>query len=318
MTKAIDLRSDTVTLPTPAMRDAMARAELGDDVYGEDPTVNALEAEVASLLGKEAGMFTPSGTMANQIGIWLHTRPGDEALVSEGAHLMLYESGAAPALSGLQLTVIGRGGLFTGADVEAAYKIDNGHYAPTRLVAIENTHNRGGGRVFPQNMIVEVAGTARRLGVALHLDGARLWNAHIATDVALSTLAAPFDTVSVCLSKGLGAPVGSVLTGPRALMERARRRRKMLGGGMRQAGVLAAAGRYALAHHIARLVEDHASCRAYAEGIAKLAGVRLDLASVETNLCIFELSSEVPIDAAAFVTKAKARAGPPGQCRRTA
>jgi threonine aldolase len=202
--------------------------------------------------------------------------------------------------------VIGRGGLFTGADVEAAYKIDNGHYAPTRLVAIENTHNRGGGRVFPQNMIVEVAATARRLGVALHLDGARLWNAHIATGVALSTLAAPFDTVSVCLSKGLGAPVGSVLTGPRALMERARRRRKMLGGGMRQAGVLAAAGRYALAHHIARLADDHASCRAYAEGIVHLAGVRLDLASVETNLCIFELTSEVPIDAAAFVTKAKA------------
>ncbi len=303
----IDLRSDTVTRPTSAMREAMARAEVGDDVYGEDPTVNALQEEVAALLGKEAALFVPSGTMANQIGIWLHARPGDEVLCGEGAHVMLYEGGAGPALSGVQLTQIGKGGLFRAGDVEAAYKDDNVHHPPTRLVAVENTHNRAGGRVFPRGEVAAIAAAARRLGLALHLDGARLWNAHVATGTPLGELAAPFDTVSVCLSKGLGAPVGSLIAGTRAHVDRARRRRKMLGGGMRQAGVLAAAGRHAIAHHVARLAEDHASCRAFAERIATAPGVRLDLDTVETNLCIFELAETVPFDAAAFVDRARVR-----------
>ena len=289
------------------MRRAMAEADVGDDVYGEDPSVLALEREVAERLGKEASLFTPSGTMANQIGIWLHTRPSDEVHVSDGAHVMLYESGAGPALSGVQLTVVGRGGTFSGREVEAAYKPDNGHYPPTRLVCVENTHNRAGGIVVPQAQVLDVAATARRLGLALHLDGARLWNAHVATKRPLAELAAPFDTISVCLSKGLGAPVGSVLAGSRELMGRARRRRKMLGGGMRQVGILAAAGLYALQHHVMRLVEDHANARAFAMLVAQHPSIALDLDTVQTNLCIFELRESVALDAAAFVEAARAR-----------
>jgi threonine aldolase len=306
VSRPIDLRSDTVTRPTAAMRQAMASADVGDDVYGEDPTVNALEAEVASLLGKEAGLFTPSGTMANQIGLWLHARAGDEVLVGESAHLMLYESGAGPALSGVQLTVIGKGGLFSADDVVAAYKPDEGHYPPTRALAFENTHNRAGGRVFPQAQLLEAAAAARRLGLSLHLDGARLWNAHVATGVPLAVLAQPFDTVSVCLSKGLGAPAGSVLCTSQEGIKRARRRRKMLGGGMRQAGVLAAAGRHALQHHLPRLADDHLACRAFAEAVAALPGVVVELDAVQTNLCIFDLAPSLPLDAEAFVARARA------------
>jgi threonine aldolase len=307
MQRTIDLRSDTVTQPTPAMREAMARAEVGDDVYGEDPSVLALEHEVAQRLGKAAGLFTPSGTMANQIGLWLHARPGEEVLVSHGAHLMIYETGAGPALSGLQLTAIGAGWLFSAADVEAAFTPDGDHNPVTRVVAFENTHNRGGGRIFPHAQLLATAAAARRLGLALHLDGARLWNAHVATGMTMAEHAAPFDTVSVCLSKGLGAPVGSVLCGPEPLVRRARRRRKMLGGGMRQAGILAAAGRYALAHHVARLAEDHAHARLFADGLAKAPGVVVDPRSVETNLCIFDLAPDAPIDAVGFVERAKAK-----------
>lgn len=303
----IDLRSDTVTKPTPAMRRVMAEAEVGDDVYGEDPSVLALEHDVAAMLGKEAGLFTPSGTMANQIGIWSHTHPSDEVLVSEGAHVMLYECGAAPALSGVQLTVVGRGGTFSGRDVEAAYKADNGHYPPTRLVCLENTHNRGGGIVVPQAQVLDVARASRKLGLALHLDGARLWNAHVATKLSLAELAAPFDTVSVCLSKGLGAPIGSVLTGAKDLILRARRRRKMLGGGMRQAGILAAAGRHAIEHHLARLADDHVSAREFAVLVAQHPHIVIDLATVQTNLCIFELRESAALDAAAFVDAARTR-----------
>jgi threonine aldolase len=301
----IDLRSDTVTRPSLAMRKAMADAEVGDDVYGEDPTCNDLEAEIAAALGKEAGLFTPTGTMANQIAIWLHARPSEEILVSEGAHLMLYESGAGPALSGVQLTVIGKAGLYASGDVVAAYKVDNGHYAPTRAVFVENTHNRGGGCVFPQDQIVEIAATARKLELSLHLDGARLWNAHVATGLSLATLAAPFDTVSVCLSKGLGAPAGSVLAGGADAIRRARRRRKMLGGGMRQAGILAAGARHAFHHNIPRLADDHAACRAFAEAIATVPGIAVDLATVQTNLCIFDLQPALALDAAAFVQRAR-------------
>jgi threonine aldolase len=305
----IDLRSDTVTRPTPGMREAMARAEVGDDVYGEDPTVNRLEQEVAALLGKPAGLLVPSGTMANQIGIWLHTRsPGCEALVGHGAHCMVYEAGAAAALSGVQLRPVGSPeGLFTAADVEEAVNPVNLHYAATTLVAVENTHNRGGGRVFPQHDVEAIAAVARSHGLKLHLDGARLWNAHVATGLSLATLAAPFDTVSVCLSKGLGAPAGSLLCGTREAIELGRRRRKMLGGGMRQAGVLAAAGRYAIEHHLSRLVEDHSNARLLAETLSRGPGVRIALDSVQTNIVAWDLGPELPFDAAGFVESARAR-----------
>ena len=304
----VDLRSDTVTRPSAAMREAMARAEVGDDVYSEDPTVNALQARVAALLGKEAALYVPSGTMANQIALSVHTRPGDEVLVSQGAHCMVFESGAGGALSGLQFGVIGdRRGHFTAADVAERINPDNHHFAPTTLVAVENTHNRGGGSIFPQREILAIAEVARARGLGLHLDGARLWNAAVATGRSEKELAAPFDTVSVCLSKGLGAPVGSLVAGSKALVHRAHRRRKMLGGGMRQAGVLAAAGLYALDHHVARLAEDHANARRFAEPLARTPGVLLDLAGVETNIVIWDLAPEVPMDAAAFVARARAQ-----------
>jgi threonine aldolase len=302
----VDLRSDTVTKPTPPMREAMARADVGDDVYGEDPTVNALQERVAALLGKEAALYVPSGTMANQIALAIHTRPGDEVLVSHGAHCMVFESGAAGALSGIQFGVIGdKRGRFTAADVAAAINPDNHHFAPTTLVAVENTHNRGGGAIIPQREILAVADLVKQRGLALHLDGARIWNAHVATGMALKELAAPFDTVSVCLSKGLGAPVGSLIAGPKALVHKAHRRRKMLGGGMRQAGILAAGGLWALEHNIARLAEDHANARRFAEPLARLSGIGLDLATVETNIVIWDLLPECPLDGAAFVARAR-------------
>jgi threonine aldolase len=305
---AIDLRSDTVTRPTPAMREAMARADVGDDVYGEDPTVNALQERVAGLLGKEAALYVPSGTMANQIALAVHTRPGDEVLVSQGAHCMVFESGAGGALAGVQFGVIGDGrGRFGAAEVAAAISPDNHHFAPTTLVAVENTHNRGGGSVVAQPEIVAVEKLVRARGLGFHLDGARLWNAHVATGMPLRELAAPFDTVSVCLSKGLGAPVGSVLAGTKALVHKAHRRRKMLGGGMRQAGILAAAGLYALEHHIARLADDHANARRFAEGLSRAPGITVDVSGVETNIVIWDLSPELPLDAAAFVARARER-----------
>ncbi len=302
----VDLRSDTVTKPSQAMRDAMARAEVGDDVYGEDPTVNALQERVAALLGKEAALFVPSGTMANQIALAIHTRPGDDVLVSQGAHCMVFESGAAGALAGVQCSVIGdKQGRFTADEVAAAINPDNHHFAPTTLVAIENTHNRGGGSIFPQAEIVKIAALTKQRGLGLHLDGARLMNAHIATGKSARELSAPFDTISLCLSKGLGAPVGSVLAGTKELIHRALRRRKMYGGGMRQAGLLAAGGLYALEHNVARLAEDHANARRFAEGLARLPGIAVDLAGVETNIVIWDLTSDCPFDAAGFVTRAR-------------
>jgi threonine aldolase len=302
----VDLRSDTVTRPSQPMREAMAKAAVGDDVYGEDPSVNQLQERVAALLGKEAALYVPSGTMANQIALSIHTRPGDEVLVSQGAHCMVFESGAGGALSGIQFGVIGdKRGQFSAADVAANISPDNHHFAPTTLVAVENTHNRGGGSIFPQRQILEIAAVTKQRGLALHLDGARIWNAHVATGMALKELAAPFDTVSVCLSKGLGAPVGSLIAGTKEQVHRAHRRRKMLGGGMRQAGILAAGGLYALEHNIARLAEDHANARRFAEPLARTAGIALDAATVETNIVIWDLSPEVPMDAATFVARAR-------------
>jgi len=288
------------------MREAMAHAEVGDDVYGEDPTVNRLEEEVASLLGKAAGLFVPSGVMANQIALSVQTRPGDEVLVSTGAHCMWYETGAGGALCGVQFRQLGGDdGLFTAADVERTINPDNSHYPTTTLVSVENTHNRGGGRVVPQDRVVAIAEAAKRRGLAVHLDGARLWNAHVASGLGLRELAAPFDTVSVCLSKGLGAPVGSVWAGSRALRVKAHRRRKMLGGGMRQAGILAAGALWALEHNLKRLADDHVSARQFAAVIADAPGVQLDLATVETNIVVWELAPEVPMNAAGLVERAK-------------
>jgi threonine aldolase len=297
----IDLRSDTVTRPTREMREAMARAEVGDDVFGDDPTVRALEEEAARVTGKESALFVPSGTMGNQLAIATQTRPGDEVIVGEGAHPVHYEAGAGPALSGVQFAIAGRGGMYTADEMEAAVQ-PRAYYTPrTALVAIENTHNRSGGRVWPPDLARAVAQRARELGLATHLDGARVWNASVASGVDVAALCEPFDTTSVCFSKGLGAPVGSAFCGPRRLVEEARRFRKRWGGGMRQAGIIAAGALYALTHHRARLAEDHANARALAEGMARVAGARIDTASVQTNIVNIDL--DVPADAVASAAR---------------
>jgi len=285
----IDLRSDTVTRPSAAMREAMARAIVGDDVLGDDPTVSLLQDRVARLLGKQAALFVPSGTQANQIALLVHARPGDEVLVGEGAHLMSLESGAAGAIAGVQLAVLGKGGLFEGADVEHAVHPLDSQYAPTRLVCVEDTHNKAGGRVWPLERLREVSAAARSHGLALHLDGARLLNAAVASGTSAKDRAAPFDTVSMCLSKGLGAPVGSLLAGSAELIGRAHRFRRMLGGGMRQAGVLAAAGLHALEHNVERLAEDHANARRIAEAVRGQPGVTI-AEPVETNIVRLDLA----------------------------
>jgi threonine aldolase len=300
----VDLRSDTITRPTPAMREAMARAEVGDDVFGEDPTVRALEEEVARVTGKEAALFVSSGTMANQLAIACQTRPGDEVIVSEGAHPVWYEAGAGAALSGVQFATAGRDGLFTVEEMEAKIQASV-YWAPrTSLVCIENTHNRAGGRVFPQADARKIAERARGLGLGVHLDGARLWNASVATGLAVDVLAAPFDTVSVCFSKGLGAPVGSAFCASRAIVERARRFRKMWGGGMRQSGILAAGALYALHHNRARLADDHANAKRFAAVVAEAPGARIDLAGVETNFVLVDFDE--PLRAEDVVRHARA------------
>ena len=300
----VDLRSDTVTRPTAAMREAMARAEVGDDVYGEDPTVNRLQERVAELLGVEAALYVPSGSMANQIALKVNTQPGDDVIIGEGSHNWLYEAGAGAVISGVQFTFAGAGGLYTGDDVRAAFKPDNHHHAPTRLLTVENTHNRGGGRIWPAEQLAGVLEAARALGVRTHLDGARLWNAAVASGRRERELAAGFDTVSVCLSKGLGAPVGSLICGRKDDMWRAHRVRKLLGGGMRQAGILAAAGLHAIEHHRARLADDHASARLLAERLATSKRVSVALETVESNIVMFDLAPGAP-DAAALVARAK-------------
>jgi threonine aldolase len=289
MAPPIDLRSDTVTRPTPAMRAAMAEAEVGDDVYGEDPTVRRLEERVADLIGTEAALFTPTGTMANQIALRALTRPGDEVIISRDAHCWRHESGALAALAGAQTQML-PGYTFTAAEVRAAWKGADPYVAPTRVVAVENTHNMGGGVCWEPAALVEVVDAAHALGMAAHLDGARLWNAAVATGKTERELARGFDSVSVCLSKGLGAPVGSVVAGSRDLIVACHRFRKMHGGGMRQAGIVAAAGLYALEHHRARLAEDHANARALAEALAGAPNLEIDLARVQTNIVMMDLS----------------------------
>ena len=285
----IDLRSDTVTKPTPAMRQAMLEAEVGDDVFGEDPTAQRLEARIAEILGKEAAVFVPSGVMGNQLAIKVHTRPGDEVVVAEWSHILHYESGAPGLLSGVQLRPIEEPrGVLPGDAVAAVVRGRYDWEPRTRLVCLENTVNKAGGRVLPMALIREVAEVARQHDLRLHLDGARLWNAAVASGHSEAEIAAPFDTVTVCLSKGLGAPVGSVLAGDTETIRLARRYRKLFGGGMRQIGILAAAGLYALDHHRAGLADDHARAHRLAETLAALPAFEIDPATAETNIIIAE------------------------------
>jgi len=288
--KTIDLRSDTVTKPTLAMRRAMADAKVGDDVLGDDPTVNELERRTADILGKEAAIFVPSGTMANQLAIRSQTQHGDEMLLDANAHIYWYEAGASAALSGVICrTLPGVRGVFTSADVRAAFRPRDVHFPPTKLLAIENTHNRGGGSIWPLEQIQEVCGAAHEAGIRTHLDGARLWNASAATGIPESEYAGNFDSVSVCFSKGLGAPVGSALAGSSELVERARRFRKQFGGGMRQAGIIAAGALHALENHRTRLSDDHENAKRLASGLSEIPGVRVGSSMIETNMVYFDV-----------------------------
>jgi len=288
MAAVVDLRSDTVTRPTGQMRAAMATAEVGDDVYGEDPTVRALEERVADLLGFESALFVPTGTMANQIALRAHTKPGDEIVISKDAHCWRHESGALAAIAGVQTFML-PAHTFTGADVRAAFKGEDPYQAHTRVVAVENTHNMGGGIVWDAAALADVTQTAKQLGIAAHLDGARLWNAAVASKTTEKALAQGFDSVSVCLSKGLGAPVGSVVLGARDFIRKCHRFRKMHGGGMRQAGILAAAGLYAVDNHRARLADDHANARTMAEALASAKHIAVDVSRVHTNIVMIDL-----------------------------
>ena len=303
----IDLRSDTVTRPTDAMRAAIAAAPVGDDQYGEDPTVNRLQQHVAGLFGKEASLWLPSGTMANQVALRVLTRPGDDVIVSRESHAVWHETGGSAANAGVQFTEIGSRGVFTAEEFTAAVK-PRGHviYPPTTLVEIENTHNRSGGIVFPQDQAVAIGAAARERAIATYLDGARLWNVSIATRQPLERLAAPFDLVGASLSKGLGAPGGSMLAGTRELIDKAVRYRRMLGGAMRQSGIFAAAGLHAIEQHMERLAEDHANAQRFAERLAQSERILLDLTTVQTNIIVFSLSARAP-DAATVVAQARER-----------
>ena len=301
----IDLRSDTVTQPTPEMRQAMAAAEVGDDVLGDDPTVIELERRTAEVLGKAAAVYMPSGSMTNQVAIRAHTEPGDEIILEAQGHSYFYEGGAPAALSGVMCRLIqGTRGIFTADDLRAVLRPKNVHFPRTKLVCVENTHNRGGGSIWPIGAIAEVANVAREAGLKMHLDGARLWNASVATGIAEGEYARHFDSVSVCFSKGLAAPVGSVLAGSDEFIARARRFRKQFGGGMRQAGIIAAGALYALDNHRDRLASDHANAKALAEGLAGVDGIEIDPATVETNIVILRVTAA---PAAELVDKLRAR-----------
>ena len=287
----IDLRSDTVTRPTAAMRQAMAAAEVGDDVFGDDPTVGRLQARLAEMTGHEAGLFFPSGTQSNLAGLMAHCARGEEFVIGSLGHSFKYEAGGAAVLGSLwpQPLEYEADGSLDLKKVAALIKPNDAHFAPTRLLVLENTQN---GRVLPLTYIEEAAGFARSRSLAIHLDGARVFNAAVKLSVPVLAITRPFDSVSLCLSKGLGAPVGSVLVGKKDFIARAHRIRKMLGGGMRQAGVLAAAGLHALEHHVARLAEDHANAKTLAEGLAGLPGLKLDPAQVQTNMVFGAMAPE--------------------------
>jgi threonine aldolase len=310
--RIVDLRSDTVTRPSPGMREAMARAEVGDDVYGEDPTVNALQERVAALLGKEAGLFVASGTMANQAALGTLTRPGDEILCDEGAHPVNFEGGALAALWGAQVrTLRSPRGILDPVEVEAAVRPASEHFPRTRVIEIENTHNRGGGAVYPIERVRALADVARRRGLHLYLDGARLLNAQVASGVAAREYAAHATLVSICLSKGLGAPAGSVVAGPRDLVREAHRLRKRLGGAWRQAGILAAAGLYALEHNVPRLAEDHENARRLGAALAAIPGAALAY-PVDTNLVFASFAGRDAADLAARLRQVGVLCNPEG------
>jgi threonine aldolase len=291
----IDLRSDTVTKPSPGMRQAMADAEVGDDVFGEDPSINHLQAMAADMLGKEAALFVPSGTMANQICIKLYTQPGDEIIMEQTNHPFRSESGGIAALSGAQVNLIpGKRGVITADQIEPGIRRgDDPHDAPTRLVCLENTHNRGGGAIYPLDAMRDIHDLTRKYGLGLHLDGARLFNASVASGIPAAQITQYFDSCTLCLSKGLGAPVGSVIAGSADFVTRAIRYRKMFGGAMRQAGFLAAAGIYALKHNVERLAEDHHHAKLLAERICHAQGVRINPQEVETNILFLALDPAV-------------------------
>ncbi|KAJ8738692.1 low-specificity L-threonine aldolase [Aeromonas veronii] len=284
----IDLRSDTVTQPTDAMRQAMLHAEVGDDVYGEDPGVNALEAFGARLLGKQAALFVPSGTMSNLLAVMSHCQRGEGAILGNAAHIYRYEAQGSAVLGSvaLQPLPMQRDGTMAFDDIKAALAPDDAHFVQTRLICLENTHN---GKVLPLSYLQEMGAFVAERGLKLHLDGARLFNAAVASETAAAVIAAPFDSISICLSKGLGAPVGSLLVGSHDFIARARRLRKMLGGGMRQAGILAQAGLFALEQHVTRLADDHRRAKRLAEGLAALPGIELDLSLVQSNMVFLRL-----------------------------
>ena len=296
----IDLRSDTVTQPTDAMRQAMLHAEVGDDVYGEDPSVNALEAYGAKLLGKQAALFVPSGTMSNLLAVMSHCQRGEGAILGAGAHIYRFEAQGSAVLGSvaLQPLPMQRDGTLAFDDVKAALAPDDAHFVQTRLICLENTHN---GKVLPLSYLQEMGAFVAKHGLKLHLDGARLFNAAVASDTPAEVIAAPFDSISICLSKGLGAPVGSLLVGDRDFIARARRLRKMVGGGMRQAGMLAQAGLFALEQHVARLADDHRRAKRLAEGLAALPGIELDLSLVQSNMVFLRLAKGEPAQLLAFM-----------------
>lgn len=287
----IDLRSDTVTRPSEAMRKAIAEAEVGDDVFGDDPTVNRLEAMVAEMFGREAALYVPSGTMGNQVALYTISHPGEEIICEEGCHIFNYEVATAAIVSGLLFHVIkGTRGAFTADDVRPLIRPDNLHAPRTRIVEIENTHNRAGGTIFPLENIKAISALAKERSLKMHLDGARIWNAHVATEIPLSEYAKYFDSISVCFSKGLGAPVGSAVIGDKAFIDQARRTRKMFGGGMRQAGLLAAAVIYALENNLQRLADDHENAKYLAESLNDIDGIDIDLDTVQTNIVILDIA----------------------------
>jgi len=286
----LDFRSDTVTRPTPGMRAAMASAEVGDDVFGDDPSVNRLQRVIAERLGKEAAVFVASGTMSNLIGVRVHCKPGDELICEAGCHIYNYEQGGYAQINGVSVRPVqGENGVMKLDQLADLIRPANAHYVRTRLVTLENTHNRGGGKIQPYSVVEDICRWARAHGLRTHLDGARLFNAVVATGIEAPRWAEYFDTVSVCFSKGLGAPVGSALCGPKELIAEAVRHRKVLGGGMRQAGVLAAAALYALDNHVERLAEDHDNARRLAQGIRQIENVRLMSERIDTNMIFFRV-----------------------------
>jgi threonine aldolase len=288
--KFIDLRSDTVTKPSQAMRQAIAEAEVGDDVFEDDPTVKKLEEMVAELLGKGKSLFVPSGTMANEVAIKSLTKPGDEVILEEDSHIYNYEVGAPSVLCGVQLNPLkGKRGVLTAQQILDHIRSEDIHVPPTTLICLENTHNRAGGTIYPLEEIKKIRKATKPLGTKMHLDGARLWNATIATGIPLDEYAKHFDSVSVCLSKGLGAPIGSVISGGSDFIQIARRNRKMFGGGMRQVGIIAAAGIYAIENNFNRLVEDHRNAKVLAQGLSKIPELSVDLESVQTNIIVIDI-----------------------------